>query len=223
MIGIEKTDNKILLELVFSKEPDFWPFRFFNELCGYKNCNGGCLNANIVGICEVINDLPEFEQLIIMMRFKDCLRRKQIGEKFDLPGEKIRQIEYKILRKLRRPPYIDKMVSVSRASLNEIKLANKLLTDELNELKSIKSYEYLSSISIYDEKLNFSTRIISCLMRAAIDNLYELSNKSIPELMKIRNFGRACLKEVVAKLKTYDITLKDPDHVLEKLGLSCDK
>lgn len=51
------------------------------------------------------------------------------------------------------------------------------------------------------EELGFSTRTINCLKRAGIKTLGELwSAYKEGRLIKIRNFGMRCLKEVEEKL-----------------------
>ncbi|MDU4030276.1 MAG: DNA-directed RNA polymerase subunit alpha C-terminal domain-containing protein, partial [Enterococcus faecalis] len=55
------------------------------------------------------------------------------------------------------------------------------------------------------EELDLSVRSYNCLKRAGINTVQELTNKSEPEMIKVRNLGRKSLEEV--KLKLHDLGL----------------
>ena len=50
------------------------------------------------------------------------------------------------------------------------------------------------------EELDLSVRSYNCLKRAGINTVYDLTEKSEPEMMKVRNLGRKSLEEVKVKL-----------------------
>jgi DNA-directed RNA polymerase subunit alpha len=61
------------------------------------------------------------------------------------------------------------------------------------------------------EELDFSVRTYNCLKKANVLTMGELTQISEVDLMNIRNFGRKSLVEVIEKLKTLGLTLKDSD------------
>ena len=50
------------------------------------------------------------------------------------------------------------------------------------------------------EELELSVRSFNCLKRAGISTVEDLTNKTEPEMMKVRNLGKKSLEEVIAKL-----------------------
>ncbi|EMK9974951.1 DNA-directed RNA polymerase subunit alpha, partial [Enterococcus faecium] len=51
----------------------------------------------------------------------------------------------------------------------------------------------------------------NCLKRAGINTVQELTNKSEPEMIKVRNLGRKSLEEVKAKLHDLGLGLRKED------------
>ena len=62
------------------------------------------------------------------------------------------------------------------------------------------------------EELDLSVRSFNCLKRAGINTVEDLINKSEEDMMKVRNLGRKSLEEVIAKLASFDYTLKKEDE-----------
>ena len=59
------------------------------------------------------------------------------------------------------------------------------------------------------EELDLSVRSYNCLKRAAINTVYDLTEKTEPEMMKVRNLGRKSLEEVKVKLTDLGLGLKN--------------
>ncbi len=61
--------------------------------------------------------------------------------------------------------------------------------------------------------MDFSVRTFNCLCRSKVENVYQLAKLTEDDLMKIRNLGPTCLKEIrkkmVALFKAYSITEED--------------
>jgi DNA-directed RNA polymerase subunit alpha len=62
------------------------------------------------------------------------------------------------------------------------------------------------------EELDLSVRSFNCLKRAGINTVEDLINKTEDDMMKVRNLGRKSLDEVVAKLASLDLSLRDEDE-----------
>ena len=58
------------------------------------------------------------------------------------------------------------------------------------------------------EELDLSVRSYNCLKRAGINTVFDLTEKSEPEMMKVRNLGRKSLEEVKVKLADLGLGLK---------------
>ena len=76
------------------------------------------------------------------------------------------------------------------------------LTDEAKMLKSWSKRRNTKRkmLEMTIEELDLSVRSYNCLKRAGINTVQELTNKSEPEMIKVRNLGRKSLEEVKAKL-----------------------
>ncbi len=62
------------------------------------------------------------------------------------------------------------------------------------------------------EELDLSVRSFNCLKRAGINNVEDLISKTEDDMMKVRNLGRKSLDEVVAKLASLGLALRDEDE-----------
>lgn len=62
------------------------------------------------------------------------------------------------------------------------------------------------------EELDLSVRSYNCLKRAGINTIYELTQKTAEDMMKVRNLGKKSLEEVEAKLSTFNLSLKQPEE-----------
>jgi len=58
------------------------------------------------------------------------------------------------------------------------------------------------------EELDLSVRSYNCLKRAGINTIYELTQKTAEDMMKVRNLGKKSLEEVQTKLAAFNLSLK---------------
>ena len=58
------------------------------------------------------------------------------------------------------------------------------------------------------EDLELSFRSSNCLIRAGINTVEELCNKTSDDMMKVRNLGKKSLDEVLLKLKEMGLHLR---------------
>ncbi len=61
------------------------------------------------------------------------------------------------------------------------------------------------------EELDLSVRSYNCLKRAGINTIYELTQKTAEDMLKVRNLGKKSLQEVESKLAAFNLTLKQPE------------
>ena len=62
------------------------------------------------------------------------------------------------------------------------------------------------------EELDMSVRSFNCLKRAGIDTVEDLINRTEDEMMKVRNLGKKSLEEVIQKLASLGLTLKQEEE-----------
>ena len=178
----------------------------------------------------ILSLLPDQEKLVIKHIFKDNMTLEEVGKELKLSKERIRQIEYKAIRKLHHPKYynmlfdefdlreqikkrekVNKELSLSlfkkiyelRTKLDAI---DKVLKSVGVDIMNTKDNDILSS-SI--EELELSVRSYNCLKRAGINTIAELINTSITELNNVRNLGQKGVDEISEKLADIGYILKE--------------
>ena len=60
--------------------------------------------------------------------------------------------------------------------------------------------------------MDLSVRSYNCLKRAGIQTVEDLTSKTEDDMLKVRNLGRKSLDEVIAKLESYGLSLKNKDE-----------
>ena len=88
------------------------------------------------------------------------------------------------------------------------------LTDEAKNAEIMVEKEETQKEKMLEmtiEELDLSVRSYNCLKRAGINTVQELTNKSEPEMIKVRNLGRKSLEEVKAKLHDLGLGLRKDD------------
>ena len=108
--------------------------------------------------------------------------------------------------------------------LDAMSLAAKILTEHLDIFVNLTDEARHAEIMVEKEEtqkekmlemtieeLDLSVRSYNCLKRAGINTVQELTNKSEPEMIKIRNLGRKSLEEVKNKLHDLGLGLRKDD------------
>ena len=62
------------------------------------------------------------------------------------------------------------------------------------------------------EDMDLSVRSYNCLKRAGIHTVEDLTKKSEDDMLKVRNLGRKSLDEVINKLISYGLNLRNKDE-----------
>ena len=81
------------------------------------------------------------------------------------------------------------------------------LQAELDEKVNNREVIYIDNVTIYD--MGFNARIVHALERAEVKNLYDLSQLDFYQLQRIRNLGASSLEEVINRIHSYGILLKN--------------
>ena len=108
--------------------------------------------------------------------------------------------------------------------LDAMSLAAKILTEHLDIFVNLTDEARHAEIMVEKEEtqkekmlemtieeLDLSVRSYNCLKRVGINTVQELTNKSEPEMIKVRNLGRKSLEEVKNKLHDLGLGLRKDD------------
>ena len=61
------------------------------------------------------------------------------------------------------------------------------------------------------EEMDLSVRSYNCLKRANIHTVDDLTKKTEDDMLKVRNLGKKSLDEVIYKLNSYGLSLKEKE------------
>ena len=89
------------------------------------------------------------------------------------------------------------------------------LTNHVNDVEVMVEKEDDKKEKVLEmtiEELDLSVRSYNCLKRAGINTVHELTQKTMEDMMKVRNLGKKSLEEVERKLKDLDLSLKSTDE-----------
>ena len=89
------------------------------------------------------------------------------------------------------------------------------LSDEVSNTEIMVAKERTDNGKVLEttiEELALSVRSFNCLKSAGINTVENLINKSEEDMMKVRNLGRKSLEEVIAKLASLGLSLRDEDE-----------
>ncbi len=109
----------------------------------------------------------------------------------------------------------DEAVSLSAKILIEHFKLFMTLTDHANNVEIMVEKEEDKKEKVLEmtiEELDLSVRSYNCLKRAGINTVQELTERTIEDMMKVRNLGRKSLEEVEQKLAALGLGLKQSEE-----------
>lgn len=89
------------------------------------------------------------------------------------------------------------------------------LTDHANNVEIMVEKEEDKKEKVLEmtiEELDLSVRSYNCLKRAGINTVQELTERSMDDMMKVRNLGKKSLEEVEKKLRDLGLGLKESEE-----------
>ena len=89
------------------------------------------------------------------------------------------------------------------------------LTDHANNVEIMVEKEEDKKEKVLEmtiEELDLSVRSYNCLKRAGINTVQELTERSMDDMMKVRNLGKKSLEEVEKKLRDLGLSLKESEE-----------
>lgn len=157
----------------------------------------------LVKIFETLSDKENYVLIKRYFRNKDftITSYKEIGEELGVTPERVRQIEYKAIRKLKHPSRLRKFEYVFSSNKKELDIdyIKTMLSDGVTF--NFDEATLSAKRDIHIEEMNLSVRSFNCLKRAGINTSGDLFDKTEAELMKVRNLGKKSLREVLIKRK----------------------
>lgn len=109
----------------------------------------------------------------------------------------------------------DEAISLSAKILIEHFKLFMSLTDHVNNVEIMVEKEEDKKEKVLEmtiEELDLSVRSYNCLKRAGINTVQELTERTIDDMMKVRNLGKKSLEEVEQKLEALGLGLKQADE-----------
>ena len=150
----------------------------------------------------VLHSLTERERRVLDFRYKEGLTYEEIGKRFCVTRERIRQIHAKSFRKLRRPERLNYLkYGVSGVIARQTENAREAALASLPK-PDIKPED------ITLEELELSVRSYNCLKRAGMNTLRDVAEMTFDELCHVRNLGKKSIDEICAVLTGYGIRLR---------------
>lgn len=190
------------------KEADIYAFYPYNLIleCEYDGQEYE-LTPNALKKC-MSEHLTDRESQVIELRFRHHLTLDEVGNKFGVTRDRVRQIESKALRKLRGHlrsyqviPYNQFIDALNRCNTLEQQYA------ELSRQYEERYQEPAPEPTVDGTKIEFldlSVRSYNCLKRAKINTIGQLRELSVGDLLQIRNMGKKSAMEIRNKLERYN-------------------
>ena len=216
-----------------------WPYTLIDAIDGDGELIPIPISEEIQKNLEwVISErLTEREQEVIRYIYKDLMTLEEVGDKFDVGKERIRQIAKKAIRKLKYKGCIRYILLGKELAESNTKLitARAEVADKLFEIKRLemtkkdldeKGSESQHYKDNFDEHihggglseidfLNLSVRSYNCLKRAGLHDVNKVRAAVISgDILKVRNLGKHSIAEIIYKLELYSRPF-DEDEVAE--------
>lgn len=89
------------------------------------------------------------------------------------------------------------------------------LCENMSDMQIMISKEEDEQVKVLElpiEEMDLSVRSYNCLKRANINTVDDLIKKSKNDMLKVRNLGLKSIEEVVAKLQTFGLSLRDDEE-----------
>lgn len=142
---------------------------------------------------------------ILEYRYRDKMSLNEIGDIVGLSSTTVETIIIKTLRICRTPgnAVAKGLPGNETKEQREDRLTSERLTEKFKEIQRIVDTELQTNGQTPIEELDLSVRAYNCLKRAGIDTLSQLIRLEEKDLLKIRNLGKKCLKEVKSVLNSH--------------------
>ena len=227
---IKKVETKILQNIIKKENliHTGYPINILNAIFDQN-----ILKTEIEIVPTIIKDLEiiyneyltEREIYVIKMRFIKQLTLENVGKLLNVGRERIRQIEARAIRKLRRGYITNSLVYKIDDDIENKKQELNKLKDEIEKYNNKIQIRRIVTKPINIYELNFSIRTTNSLIRANIDTLEKLVKYTLNnEILKTRSLGKKSYFEILNKLQDikiikYDNNIDNVDNVIHSIRL----
>lgn len=169
----------------------------------------------------LLNHVTPREQFIIMQIYAQHRTYETIATDMQITKERVRQIHAKALRKLsHHKKYLltgiySEPEYMAKKKFEEYILSMRDAWTYESALDYIKNHKksYCPIIEDSIDDLELSIRSSNCLKRANITSVQQLTEKTVKDMMKVKNLGRKSLKEIRTKLQSLGLDFKEYEEI----------
>lgn len=192
-------------------------------------------------IAMVLANLSDREAEVLRYRYQKNKTYEELTDVFGIGRERIRQIEAKALRRMRKPVvtrllrmgangWLKDLVEseanriaeeripreVSKRISERLEWAReRLMEREAEELEMALNGDpdpkVILAENITVDEMELSVRSYNCLRRAGYNTVADIIAKTYDELKCIRNLGKKSLEEIINKVNELGFKIKDPE------------
>jgi len=192
-------------------------------------------------IAMVLANLSDREAEVLRYRYQKNKTYEELTDVFGIGRERIRQIEAKALRRMRKPVvtrllrmgangWLKDLVEseanriaeeripreVSKQISERLEWAReRLMEREAEELEMALNGDpdpkVILAENITVDEMELSVRSYNCLRRAGYNTVADIIAKTYDELKCIRNLGKKSLEEIINKVNELGFKIKDPE------------
>lgn len=166
---------------------------------------------------------PRYKADIMLMRYRDGLSYRAIGEKCNLSGARVEAIVSECIEKLQMQKQLLTMgveEAVKVADESKKALLDKLqMVDSIDLSNDSRAYSIFESISI--DELDLTARSYNGLANEGLSNVADIIRKG-NDIVQIPRLGQKSLSEIIAKLYGIGVDVKKHfNRAIIALNLDC--
>ena len=174
------------------------------------------------GLWFAMSYLKEREKEIVIMRYKDGMTLKDIGDKYGIIGERVRQILTHAIRTLAAPKLV---VMINRGPQGYIEYAVEKRVNQKAEILADEAYKkgyregyadgenkikeklptMISGSNIPIEELDITVRPYNCLKSIGAETVFDILQFTEDDIKSIKNLGKKSSIEIAKALRAKGI------------------
>lgn len=167
----------------------------------------------VPGLIEAIESCAEREQRVLELRFKNAMSLDEVGERFNVTRERIRQVEAKALRRLRAKKSLWSVKAREEKAEKAFDSERKALIKKLTEKEGAgdlpedirKGFETEDPHAALEE-LDVSIRLFNCLKKVGAKTIGDMRFLTEHEVMRTRSFGAGCSEELKTLMEKHGVS-----------------
>lgn len=177
------------------------------------------LTADIkAGIEYALGTLEYRDREILRLRFQEQISRAAIGEKLDITQDRVRQLEQRVIQRLREPYRLNYMKYgvagyVRKACTEEYQKGYRLgyekgyenCAADMENGVTREGYD-VSVLHMPIDSMDLDVRPYNCLLRAGCQTVGDCVRMDYDKIRRIRNLGIKSARQIAQALQQMEIT-----------------